>query len=53
MIDIRRISNIRISSWIPFRILDFGYPNIFLDTLLYFEYSDSYTWSHLIIQDST
>jgi hypothetical protein len=42
MADIRRISDIRISSRISFQILDFGYLDIFLDTLSDFEYSDSY-----------
>jgi hypothetical protein len=46
MTDIRRILDIQISSWIPVWISNFGYPNIFLDILSDFGYSNSYMWNH-------
>jgi hypothetical protein len=43
--DIRQILDIRISSQKPVRISGFGYPNIFLDILPDFRYSNSYMWN--------
>jgi hypothetical protein len=45
MTDIRRISDIRISSRITVQISYFGYPDIYPDILPDFRYSDSYMWN--------
>jgi hypothetical protein len=45
MIDICWILDIWISSQIPVRISDFGYPSIFLDILPDSRYSNSYMWN--------